>query len=140
MIIIIDIIPFAITECSRIFIESMNKDEITFKSQYILQSLAKIDPGFTYNITHDLDNNVTGIVWMTSYMRDNFDRFGNNISIDVMKSQLCNTKKICYIAPVVLNEVEKMNVVCEGFVISETHDTYCFILNSIFKMCPRRKK
>ena len=50
MIIIIDIIPFAITEFSRIVIESMNKDEITFISQYILQSLAKIDPGFAYNI------------------------------------------------------------------------------------------
>ena len=105
MIIIIDILPFTITEFSRIFIESMNKDEINFKSQYILQSLAKIDPGFTYNITHDLDNNITGIVLMTSYMRNNFEKFGNNISIDVMKTQVCNAKFCCYIAPVVLNEV-----------------------------------
>ena len=96
MIIIIDILPFAITEFSRIFIESMNKDEITFKIQYILQSLAKIDPDFTYNITHDADNNVTGIVWMISYMRDNFERVGNNISVDVMKSQLCNEKVNLY--------------------------------------------
>ena len=64
----------------------MNKDEISVKSQYILQLLAKIDPGSTYNITHDSDNNVTGIVWMTSYMRDNFERFGNNISIDITRS------------------------------------------------------
>ena len=105
MIIIIDILPFAITEFSRIFIESMNKEEITFKSQFILQSLAKTDPSFTYNITYDSDNNVTGIVCMTSYMRDNFERFGNNISIDVMKSQVCNAKKFCYIAPVVLNNI-----------------------------------
>ena len=42
MINIIDILPFAITEFSRIFIESMNKEEITFKSQFILQSLAKL--------------------------------------------------------------------------------------------------
>ena len=85
----------------------MNKDEITFKSQYILQSLVKIDPGFTYNITHDSDNNVTGIVWMTSYMRDNFKIFGNNISIGVMKSQVCNAIFFGYIARVVLNEVGK---------------------------------
>ena len=62
MIIIIDILPFAITEFSRIFIESMNKEGITFKCQYILKSIAKIDPEFTYNITHDCDNNITGIV------------------------------------------------------------------------------
>ena len=77
---------------------------------------------------------------MKSYMHDNFERFDNTISIDVMKSQVCNSKKNCYIAPVVLNEVGKINVVCEGFVISERHDAYCFILNSLFKMCPRRKK
>ena len=92
MIIIIDILPFTITEFSRIVFGSMNKDEITFKSQYVLQSLAKIDPGFAYNITHDSDNNITGIVWMKFYMCDNFERFGNNIFIDVMKLQVCNTK------------------------------------------------
>ena len=90
--IIIDILPFVITEFSKLFIESMNKEDIIFKSQYILQSLAKIDPGFTYNIIHDSDNNVTGIVWMMSYMRKSFERFGNNMSIDVMKSQVCNAK------------------------------------------------
>ena len=67
----------------------MNKEEITFKSRYILQALAKIGPGFTYNITHDSDKNITGIVWTTSYMHDNFGIFGNKLSIDVMKSQVC---------------------------------------------------
>ena len=55
-----------------------------------------------------------------------------------MKSQVCNAKKYCYIAPIVLNKVGKINEVCEDFVIFETHDTYCFILNSIFKICSRR--
>ena len=105
-----------------------------------MQSLSKIDPGFTYNITHDLDKNVTDVVWMVSYMRDNFETFGNNISIDVMKLQVCNAKTFFYITPVVLNEVGKINVVCEGFVISEIHDAYCLILNSIFKMCSGRGK
>ena len=104
----------------------------------MLQSSAKIDPRLTYNITHDSDNNVTGIVWMMSYIRENFERFGNSITIDVMKSQVCNTIFFCYIDPVVLNEVGKINVVCEGFVISKSHDVYCFILNSIFKRCVGR--
>ena len=59
----------------------MNRDDVSFKSQYILEKLAHIDKGFTFNITHDLNNKVTGIVWMTSYMRDNFERFGNYLSI-----------------------------------------------------------
>ena len=101
----------------------MNQDEISFKSQFILESLAKKDPGFTFNLAHDSDNKVTGIVLMTSYMRDNFERFGDYISSDVMHSSICNAKCFCSIAPVIKNEVGKVNVVCEGFVISETHDT-----------------
>ena len=77
---------------------------------------------------------------MTFYMRKNLESFGNNISIDVIKSQVCNAKQFCYIAPVPLNEVGKVNVVCEGFVISETHDAYCFILNLIFTICLGRGK
>ena len=70
----------------------MNRDEVTFKSQYILERLAHIDNGFTHNITHDYNNEVTGIVWITSYMRDNLERFGNYLSIDVIRSSVCNTK------------------------------------------------
>ena len=72
-------------------------------------------------------------------MRDNFERFDNNISIDVMKSQAYNAIFLLY-SSCCVKRGWKIKIVCEGFVISETHDAYCFILNSIFKMCPRRKK
>ena len=116
----------------------MNQDAISFKSQFILESLAKRDPGFTFNLAHDSDNKVTGIVWMISYMRDNFDFFGDYTSIDVMHSSIYNAKCVCYIAPVIKNEVWKINIVCKGFVILEIHDTYTFVLDSLFKMCPHR--
>ena len=77
--IITDILSFAITEFSDTFIKPMNQDDISFKSQFILESLAKKDIGFTFNSAHNSDNKVTGIVWMTSYMRDTFVRFGNYI-------------------------------------------------------------
>ena len=43
-----------------------------------------------------------------------------------MRSYVSNAKEFCYITPVVLNEIGKVNIVCEGFVITETHlaDTY----------------
>ena len=71
---------------------------------------------------------------MTSCMRDNFERFGNCLSIDVMRSSVSNAKELCYIAPVVLNEIGRVNVICAGFVITEKNDTYTFILESLFKM------
>ena len=55
--------------------------------------MAKKDPGFTFNLAQDSDNKVTGIVWMTAHMRDNFERFGNYISIDIMHSSRCNAKE-----------------------------------------------
>ena len=96
-----DMLSFAISNFSDTFIESMNQDEISFKSQFILESFAKKDPGFTLTLTHDSDNKVIGIVWMTSYMRDNFERFGDYISIDVMHSSIFNDKGFCYIALVI---------------------------------------
>ena len=97
-----------------------------------MEKLASIDKGFTYNIAHDSHNKVTGIVWMTSYMRDDFKHFGNYLSIDVMRLYICNAKECCYITPVILNEIK-----C---VITETHVTYTFILESLFHMLTSRNK
>ena len=73
-------------------------------------------------------------------MRDNFERFGNYLSIDVTKSSISNSAEFCYIAPVVLNKIGRINVVFEGFVITENHDAYTFILESLFQMSSKRSK
>ena len=138
--IITDILSFAISDFSDTFINSINQNDIIFKIQYILEFLASKNPGFTFNLTHNNDDKITGIVWMTSYMRVNIERFGNYISIDIIHLSVCNAKNFCYIAPVIKNEVGKIHVVCEGFAISETHDAYTFFLDSLFKMCPLRNK
>ena len=85
----------------------MNQDAINFKSQFILESLAKKDPGFTFNLVHNSNNKVTGIVWLASYMRDKFERFGIYISIDLTHFSICNAKEFCYIAPVIQMKLEK---------------------------------
>ena len=68
-----------------------------FKIQYILESLATVDPGFTFNLEHDDDNNATGIVSITSNICDNFERFGIYVSTDIMYSSIYNAKELCYI-------------------------------------------
>ena len=57
-------------------------------------------------------------------MRENVECFSNCLSINVIRSYLCKTKELCCFAPVVLNEIGKINAICEGFVITETHGTY----------------
>ena len=100
---------FAIFKFSDTFVKSMNRKDVSFKSQYMLGNLASIDKGFTYNITHDSNNKLTGTVYIISYTRDNFERFGNYFSIDVMKSSVCIAKDFCYIAPVVLNKIGQIS-------------------------------
>ena len=113
--IITDILAFVISDFSDTFIKSMNQNDTILKIQYILESLASKDPVFIFNLAHDNNNKVTGIVWITSYIRDNFERFGNYISIDIIHSSVCNTKEFCYISPVI--KMKLKSVVCEGFFI-----------------------
>ena len=40
----------------------MNQDKISFKIQIKLESLAKKDPDFTFNLVYDSHNKGTGIV------------------------------------------------------------------------------
>ena len=72
----------------------MSQENFAFKSQFILENSSSINKGFNYNITYDSDNKVTGIGWMISYLRDNFERFGKHLPIDVMRSSLCNAKDL----------------------------------------------
>ena len=88
----IDIISFAISDFSRAFLELANQKFVSFKSQYILETLSFVGKDFTSNITHESNNDATGIASMTSYMTDNFERFGNYLSIDIMRSSVYNAK------------------------------------------------
>ena len=60
--IITDMLLFEISAFSNTFIKAMNQDAVIFKSQFILESLAKKDPGFTFNLAHESNNKITGIV------------------------------------------------------------------------------
>ena len=57
-----------------------------------------------------------------------------------MRSSISNTTELCYIALVVLNEIGRVNVICEDFVIAENHNAYTFILESLFQMSSTRSK
>ena len=70
-----------------------------------LKSYDPLTQKISYSITNNSENKVIGIVWITSYMCDNFKRYENYLLIDVMISYVCNLKEFRYIAPVVLNKI-----------------------------------
>ena len=57
-----DILSFDISEFSDAFEKLMNNEDVSFKSQYILERLSSFDEWFTYNITCDSNNKVNDIV------------------------------------------------------------------------------
>ena len=53
--------------------------------------MTSINNGFTYNLCfNDVKKQLTGVVFMTSVMRSNFERFGTYIFIDAMKRKTNN--------------------------------------------------
>ena len=69
----------------------------------ILEKLATIDPGFTYNFCVDKSNKITGFVWMTKVIQSNLFRFGSFISVDFTKRKT-DVHLWPYIGPVAMNE------------------------------------
>ena len=48
------------------------------------------EEGFDCEIFSDSNGNVTGCIWKTAKLRDNFDQFGYFISIDTIKLGINN--------------------------------------------------
>ena len=88
------------------------------KFMAILEKLATIDPGFTYNFCVDKSNKITGFFWMTSVMRSNLYCFESFVSVDFMKRKI-NVHLWPHIGPVVMNELKKICVVCKSFMLKE---------------------
>jgi len=65
--------------------------------------------GFVYEVARDGSGAVVGAVWQTATMRDNFERFGDYICLDVMKREH-NHLHWPYIAMSLRNELEKVRV------------------------------
>ena len=100
-------------------------DSIVTFVQYLelIQENAK---GFVFKLAIDVKGNVHGVVWQTATMRDNFERFGAYISLDMMKRAI--DKWLWTYMPVAMyNELKKMCIGCEGILCGERADAYEFM-------------
>ena len=104
-----------------------------------LQMIALKAKGFVYEIARDGSGTVVGAVWQTATMRDNFERFGDYICLDVMKREL-NHLHWPYIAMSLRNELEKVCVCAEGIVATEKENAYKFLVNFVLKYSPGRDR
>ena len=82
---------------------------------------------------------LSGFVYMTSALSPCSVRFSSFIYLDAMKWR-SNVHMWSYISPTVMNDLKKIVVCCESFVLEERHDVYVFILDSMFEIAPQFKE
>jgi len=102
-----------------------------------LQILSEKAKGFAYDIAHDSDGTINGAVWQTATMRDNFERFGGYLCLDVMKRGI-NKLLWPYLAVSMYNDLEQVCVGCEAIVCSERTEAYEFVVKFMCKNSPGR--
>ena len=104
-----------------------------------LKGVQRETPGFDFRINENEKGRPTGVVWMTSTMRQSWIRFGNTIFLDAMKRKL-NNLHWPYIGPVALDHEKCVVTLVESLVFEESLDQYAFTINSMAEMEPRRGK
>ena len=102
-----------------------------------LQILSEKAKGFAYDLAYDSDGTINGAVWQTATMRDNFERFGGFICLDVMKRGI-NKLLWPYLAVAMYNDLEQVCVGCEAIVCSERAEAYEFVVKFMCSNSPGR--
>ena len=91
--------------------------------------------GFDYRIPRNEEGRPVGIVWMMKEMRRAWLRYGHTIFLDAQKRKM-NKLHWAYIGPVVLDNENTIEVVCESLMIEESHESEAFVLNALLEMEP----
>ncbi len=91
--------------------------------------------GFIYEFATDSYGKVNGLVWQTTTMRSNFERYGGYISLDTMKWEI-NKWLWPYMSIVMYNEHKIMCLGYEGIMCGERVDRYKFMCNFLIRNTP----
>ena len=103
-----------------------------------METMKLRDKEFQHQILADDNGEVTGCIWMTSTMRNNFELYGGFVCVDAMKRDL-NTLLWPYVAVTMYNEMDSVCVGCEGIVLSEREEAYQAMLEFQVKYSRRKK-
>ena len=118
-----DFISKASRVASEMLMDTLNNPSDMWHVEQYLQNLKSEDPGFDYRVSRSSDNKPTGIVWVTSAMRFNYESGGFCLFLDSMKRQQ-NDINWPYVSVVVLNNLKKIANACEALTCAERLDAY----------------
>ena len=114
-----------------------NDSLLQFKDYF--EVLAENAKGFSYELSYDTEGVITGVIWQTATMRDNFERFGAFICLDMMKRGI-NKLLWPYVSVAMYNDLEEICIGCKGIMTAERIDRYLFALNFMYKQTTAQQK
>jgi hypothetical protein len=134
-----DYIDKASRDARLVLRQALKETSDAARIEWLLQELAKREPGFQFRVAYDNNNRPCGYVWMTPWQRAAFEQYGDVIFLDCMKRKL-NSVDWPYIGPVVLDGENKIAVIIESICCSERLEAYEFVLNAAFDFTPGRPR
>ena len=127
----------------ELWIEIMNDDNcqdsiITFQ-EYML-NLQENNKGFAVTLLKSAETGrLTGCIWQTAIMRDNFERFGGYLSMDAMLRPI-NEMEWPYMSISMYNELNSVCVACEGIVCGERLEAYKAMIDFVIENNTKRNR
>lgn len=99
-----------------------------------LRRLAELDDTFDYRIAcNNDDGSITGVIWQTGYMRENFRRFGVALFLDAMKRHM-NNLHWPYLSFCVIDGDGSSASAAEGLFCEERGAAHVFGVQSMLEM------
>ena len=118
-----DLIDKSIMLSCNDLVNQLNDEDEGWFVNVQMDHLKHNDDGFDYRIWTNSDGAATGVVWVTSTMRFNYEKYGFCLFVDAMKREL-NHHKWPYISVVVIDSYKKVRCCCESLVHNETIEGY----------------
>ena len=127
----------------ELWIEIMNddncQDSIITSQEYML-SLEANNKGFAVTLLKSAETGrLTGCIWQTAIMRDNFERFGGYLSMDAMLRPI-NEMEWPYMSISMYNELNSVCVACEGIVCGERLEAYKAMIDFVLQNNTKRTR
>ena len=119
----------------EMLLKIMAEDSSTWEALAFLRRCKEEIPGFDFRIRLNERNHPCSLVFTTSNGRNNAIRYGDVISLDMQHRQH-NKHNWPYFGPVVKTSDMSIGVICEAIVISETIDSYAWVLKKMVEMEP----
>ena len=130
-----DILDIASISATEIYYHYLNNTENSYKLFSYLEGLSKEDKGFTYSLSSNSENKLTGFVWMTSVMRSKFEKYHKVLFLDAVRRQT-NVYLWPYMSVVIVNDLGEAQPIIEGIMMAEREESYKFMIKCALEMSP----